>query len=170
MARWVRALTGIAMAATIAIPFQAQAIGSTPVTVVNVTEVAKAIMAAQHPLTADIRCGNEGSRADNVCDGMVAVPPNQRWIIEYASVLCYLNTAGPLAYMQMTANAGRGDAHFNLNVNDAINRKGLLRTSQSVRIDAAPGSLVRVEAEEADLGSAPFACFVTLSGQAIDVP
>jgi hypothetical protein len=170
MARWVRALTGIAMAATIALPFQAQAIGSTPVTVVNVAEVAKAIMAAQHPLTADIRCDNEGTKADHVCEGLVVVPPNQRWIIEYVSMLCYLNSAGPLKYMQLTANAGRGDTNFYLNVNDAVNREGLLRTSQSVRIDAAPGSPVLVEAERVDFGSSFYACFVRLSGQAIDVP
>jgi hypothetical protein len=169
MARGVRAFAaGISVAAVIAIPVQAQAAGSTPVTVVNATELAKA-MGVQHPFQTSMTC--EPDPGEGICAWSYAVPSSQRLVIEYVSMQCWLPSTAHLGLLRLYTsingtdivrhylNSGAAGAPFN----------GSVEFGHLVKLYAAPGSRIQFDGD-IRAGDSATSCTVTLSGQAIDVP
>lgn len=168
MAQGVRTFAaGIAVALAIAIPFQAQAAGSTPVTVVNATELAKA-MGVQHPFQTSMTC--EPYREDGICMWSYAVPSNQRLVIEYVSMQCWLPSSARLGLLRLYTSVNGADPvrHY-LNSGAAAPFGGSVEFGHLVKLYAAPGSRIQFDGDIRS-GDSSTLCTVTLSGQAIDVP
>lgn len=167
MMRRVRALaTGITMAVAIAIPFHAQAVGSTPVTVVNAAELAKA-MGVQHPFQVQMTCA--ATNSDASCTNRYPVPPDQRLVIEYVSLQCSNDWNARLIFARLwTSTDGTHFIGHYLNLGSSADPAGsMAQVGHVVKLYAAPGSQIMFDAI-AD-ASSPH-CVVVLSGQAIDVP
>src|ERR1700757_2177834 len=71
----------------------ARGLGSTPVTVVNPTDIAKA-EGGQHPYHFRVDCNSLSAPVGGEfgCGGVVSAPPNQRLAIEYVSGSCAYNS------------------------------------------------------------------------------
>jgi hypothetical protein len=154
------------------LPSVASAVGSTPVTVVNPVDIAKA-QGIQKPFETSIQCSADsfGIR----CFGSVNVPTDQRWVIEYVSASCLIdNTKQVLSqvgvqissfhYLEISDHVGaRGDSGTAINV---------VQLGQTVRLYASPGSQIGVFAGTSGISS--FSgypnCNFSLSGQSISVP
>jgi hypothetical protein len=169
MMRRVRALAiGITLAAAIVIPFHAQAVGSTPVTVVNATELAKA-MGVQHPFQKSMTC--EPYRSDDICMWSHDVSPNQRLVIEYVSMQCSLPSSGRLGLLRLYTSVNGTDivGHYLNSGAAAAPFGGSVEFGHLVKLYAAPGSRIQFDGDIRS-GDSSTRCTVTLSGQAIDVP
>jgi hypothetical protein len=169
MARGARAFAaGIAVAVAIATPLQAQAAGSTPVTVVNATELAKA-MGVQHPFQTSMTC--EPYRSDGICELRHDVPSNQRLVIEYVSMQCWLPSTARLGLLRLYTSVNGTDlvTHYLNPGTAAASAGGSVEFGHLVKIYAAPGSRILFDGD-IRLGDSSTFCTLTLSGQAIDVP
>jgi hypothetical protein len=157
----------IVVAVAMAMPFHAWAVGSTPVSVVNAADLAKA-MGVQHPFQKAILCA---SRARQSCDGSFVVPNNQRLVIEYVSAKCFADTGAKLADLMIVTSAdGTTEVRHQFALGDTSSSRVLI--GQPVRLYAAPGSTVYAlgfeeVTEGNDMG---LSCGVSFSGQSIDVP
>lgn len=166
-ASWLRVFgASVVVAVTMAMPFHAWAVGSTPVTVVNATDLAKAT-GVQRPFQKSLNCLGPAAN----CSASFVVPANQRLVIEYVSARCVLDTGTKLWDLTIETNAdGTGPVSHRLTFGDpsAIG----VSVGQPVRLYAAPGSTVQaVGIEWVMEGPTPkFSCQFSLSGQAIDVP
>ena len=151
--------------AAICLSGPAWALGSTPVTVVNPADIAKA-EGIQHPFQAgEIVCSFSGFFLDS-CLGQMTTPPTQRLVIEFISVVCGLNSGVRIAGVSITTKVGPGQGvphHL------AIPAPPANAIGQQVRIYADPATTMSFNVETtADNPAA--ACIFSLSGQAIDVP
>ena len=149
------------------------AVGSTPVSVVNAADLAKA-QGVQRPFAVKLHCQTDPVDR-RACAGRQAVPANQRWVIEYVSMRCVLDGNGALAATELAVQTSPGDVvvhHLNLAPQPVGPYGGFADIGQTVRIYAAAGTPIDFDAIQTSTTgtSGNFACAVTFSGQAIDVP
>lgn len=171
---FIRRVCGfIALTAAIT-PSLAFALGSTPVTVVNPTEIAKA-QGIEKPFQATIQCVRTFGAS---CSGSTAVPSNQRLIIEYVSGSCEIDSRSQLIadVIVSTTSSGVSVSHY-INVTD---KRGVSRGG-GVAFDANFGQQVRIYADTGVVFLTLFAaglttipgipdCTIALSGQAVSLP
>lgn len=163
---------------TVLVPSPGWAIGSTPVSVVNPVDIAKA-QGIQQPFQSQINCDATGGFGIR-CFGAAAVPPGQRWVIEYVSASCLLdNTRQTMSQVYLsTSIGGYAPLHY-LAIHDRVGAQGdsgtvinVVQLGQPVRLYADAGTSVRFGMGTS--GISQFAgypyCSVSLSGQAVSVP
>ena len=156
----------------------ALALGSTPVTVVNAADIAKA-QGIQQPFQAGLNCNAAGGFGIR-CSGSISVPAGQRWVIEQVSANCRIDNTRQLvsqAYISTTLG-GTGLIHY-LAIPDHVGAVGdsgsvinVVQMSQRVRLyaDAGSGLSIGVGTSGATSFTGYPNCEVTLSGQAVSVP
>jgi hypothetical protein len=168
-----RFAAGIASLAFLLLPDSAFALGSTPVTVVNPADIAKA-EGIQTPFSTTLAVSFSGPNS-------VSVPANVRWVIENAGYLCITTLQNQfLAHIELDITTSGNPLTFYLPVltpqpfdQGAL---GLVwSTSTPVRWYADPGSSVVLNAIKMDVATGQtFAkagtCTASLSGQAVSVP
>src|SRR5262249_27663935 len=143
----------------------AWALGSTPVTVVNPADIAKA-EGIQHPYQAGEIVCSFTDFSPNGCLGHMDTPPTQRLVIEFISFVCGLNPGVRIAGASITTKVGPGQG---VTHHLAVPAAPSNAIGQQVRIYADPASTMSLNVETtADNPAA--ACIFSLSGQAIDVP
>lgn len=165
-------------ALTLLAPSTGWALGSTPVSVVNPVDIAKA-QGIQQPFQSQINCNAAGGFGIR-CSGAVALPPGQRWVIEYVSASCLLdNTRQTMSQVYVsTSIGGYAPLHY-LAIHDRVGAQGdsgtvinVVQIGQPVRLYADAGTSVQFGMGTS--GVAQFAgypnCSVSLSGQAVNVP
>lgn len=155
------AFRGAATLAAICLSGPAWALGSTPVTVVNPADIAKA-EGIQHPFQAgDIECIVSGFE----CGGSLTAPPTQRLVIEFVSASCGLNPGIVIIGAALQTFVAGGSAHHFF----AAPPPSSKNLSQQVRLYADPGSdlVFSLELSGANPGGN---CIFSVSGQAIAVP
>ncbi|HET7380147.1 MAG TPA: hypothetical protein VFJ24_08925 [Gaiellales bacterium] len=144
------------------------ALGSTPVTVVNPSDIAKA-QGIQHPTQFVITCTFNGL---STCADSFTVGTNARLIIEFVSVNCTgMPATNRMATLLVSVDNGGGIFNdWTLNLVDHAPIAGVLTSSQPMRVYANPGAIVRGFAQT-DSNSGVFTfCFFNISGQQTDVP
>jgi len=154
-------LAAAAVLAAMCLSAPAWALGSTPVTVVNPADIAKA-EGIQQPYSNIISCSFD--KLFGGCGAAITAPPSQRLVIEFVSGFCqFSNASNSLRVVQLFVNTGGGDEVGNIL---SIQAPGTI--SQLVRLYADPSSQVRFDALafSGDSGG----CFFTVSGQAVTVP
>ena len=149
-------------------PSAAGAIGSTPVTVVNSNDLAKA-QGIQHPIQFVIFCPfASGSTA---CGGNFSVPASQRLIIEFVSVNCIsMPAANRMAALILQVSNGANFTEYTLNLVDHSPIAGILTASQPMKVYADPGTTLGGVALTESGNTAATQCFFNVAGQAIDIP
>jgi hypothetical protein len=139
----------------------AWALGSTPVTVVNPADIAKA-EGIQQPYSNIISCSFD--KLFGGCGAAITAPPSQRLVIEFVSGFCqFSNASNSLRVVQLFIKTGGGDEVGNVL---SIQAPGTI--SQLVRLYADPSSEVRFDALA--FSGVSGGCFFTVSGQAVAVP
>lgn len=160
------------------VPAVAGAVGSTPVTVVNAGDIAKA-QGIQQPFQATLNCSAAGGFGIR-CFGSAVVPAGQRWVIEYVSANCRIDNGRQLLSQGYVATVlgGRSALHY-LTIPDHVGAFGdsgsainVVQLGQPVRLYVDAGSSVSFGAGTS--GVSRFDgypnCDVSLSGQAVSVP
>ena len=160
------------------LPSLALAVGSTPVSVVNPADIAKAQGIGQ-PFQAAISCSADGGFGIR-CFGSAGVPAGQRWVIEYVSANCRIDNARQLMSQAFvsTGIGFRSMLHY-LAIPDHVGAVGdsgsginVVQFGQQVRLYADAGSTLSFGAGTS--GSTPFTgypnCDFSISGQAVSVP
>ena len=165
-------------AAMALVPTLSEAIGSTPVTVVNPADIAKA-QGIQQPFVSTINCSAAGGFGVR-CRGSTSVPAGQRWVIEYVSASCLIdNSSQAVSSVYISASTGgSGTIHY-LAIPDHIGAVGdsgfsinVVQFGQAVRIYADAGSSVQFAmgtTGATGFSGYPF-CSAVISGQAVSVP
>jgi hypothetical protein len=173
--------TGLVLASLFAVPTDVHALGSTPVTVVNPADIAKA-EGIQHPFQGNISCGGSSSNGFvTLCDGSVTTPTNKRLVIEYVSLECGLDTGEALrraiVHTETTILFEQGgvgsSGDHSLNILDHFGggtTSSFVAMGQPVRFYADPGTTISVEAQETGSHVGTFVCTYEMTGQAIDTP
>lgn len=157
-------LRAAATLAAMCLSGSAWALGSTPVTVVNPADIAKA-EGIQHPYQAgDILC-NFSDISPDVCEGQLNAPATQRLVIEFVSAACGLVSGVTFTGATMQTTAGNVSVVHSL----AAPAPPSHNIGQQVRIYVDPASTMffTVEMTGSNLGGL---CTFSLSGQAIAVP
>lgn len=156
----------------------ALALGSTPVTVVNAADIAKA-QGIQQPFQAGISCSASGGFGIR-CSGAISAPAGQRWVIEQISANCRIDNSRQLlsqAWISPSLNGG-SVLHY-LAINDHVGAVGdsgsginVVQLSQPVRLYVDAGGSVSIGVgTSAITGFTGYPnCDFTLSGQAVSVP
>jgi hypothetical protein len=152
----------------------AWALGSTPVTVVNPSDVAKA-EGIQHPYQTEVDCTFNNTNGCSIVP--FNVPANQRFVFEYVAGACALPPGGMLTQVVVGTQAGGANAGHRLGITDHTGTADLTTGSvvvsfgQTVRIYADPNTIVTATAvSPAGSNNGSQSCLFTFSGQAIDVP
>ena len=104
-------------AAALAAPSLAFAIGSTPVTVVNPADIAKA-QGIQQPYQVAIFCASGGVG----CGGDLLLPSAQRLVIEYAPATAASTAEPSLADISITTNSGGAIASHYISQTSGVSR------------------------------------------------
>lgn len=159
------------------VPTCSWALGSTPVTVVNPTDIAKA-QGIQRPWSGAINCAAQSP--SYYCRGFLTLPTTYRVVIEYVSASCLIdNTVQILRDVSIQAYTGGFGLTFSLSFPDRYGTQG---NSGSSINEVNLGQMVRFYAEAGStIGGYAYTntttsftgypnCDITLSGQAIDVP
>ena len=164
-------------AVTVLAPSFAWALGSTPVSVVNPVDIAKA-QGIQQPFQAQISCSANGGFGIR-CFGTAAVPVGQRWVIEYVSANCKIdNTRQVVSQAYVSPGIGASTALHFLAIPDHVGAVGdsgsginIVQFGQAVRLYADAGTVsVAVGTSGVSQFSGYPNCDVSLSGQAVSVP
>jgi hypothetical protein len=144
----------------------AWALGSTPVTVVNPADIAKA-EGIQHPYQmGEIDCPFDPPFL-NACLGHLNTPPTQRLVIEFVSAACGLDAGVTFTRASITTNVGAGIQGVTHHL--AVPAPPSANISQLVRIYADPATTMSFSVETT-ANNPGAACIFSLSGQTIDVP
>ena len=155
----------------------AWALGSTPVTVVNPADIAKA-EGIQHPFQGNIICSDTSTNgAATFCDGATTTPPGKRLVIEYVAAECGLDAGEALRRVfvhtetqALFEGGGVGSSgDHSLNVLDHFGVAQFVAMGQPVRFYADPNTQIKVSAQETGAHN-DFFCTFDFVGQAIDVP
>ena len=160
---------GLALLAAVALASSnASALGSTPVTVVNPADIAKAEN-IQHPFAQLSSCLNSGLI---FCPLTFNVPASQRWAIESVSYQCSL-TGTNLVLMEIDTHRADNTilaSYFPTLDHGFAVGGGILNAqgAQNLRFYADPGTSVSVIFQMSSNGDT--GCQATITGQAIDVP
>ena len=149
----------------------AWALGSTPVTVVNPADIAKA-EGIQHPYQNDVIC--DFSSGAQACSASFTSPTNQRLVLEYISGNCGLASGLQLTQIGITTQLGEQfhtEQHL-LAVPAGVTSFGAQEFTfgQTVRLYADQNSTIEASAVANNLNSNVSFCRIVFSGQAIDVP
>ena len=140
------------------------------VSITNPADLAKA-MGIQHPWQVGTFCKWNGGNGCTVFD-KIRAPANQRIIIEYVSGGCLLDTGLQVADVNIQTTVGTAIVTHEVPV---INPAGVVRGGQDisfgqmVRIYVDQNKNIDLEVTSTNVSSSA-ACFLALSGQAIDVP
>ena len=160
------------------VPALAGAVGSTPVTIVNPADIAKA-EGIQQPFAASIGCDATGGFGIR-CSGSTTVPAGQRWVIEYVSANCKIDNGRQLlSQASLTTRIGGTSMPHYLSIRDHAGAVGdfgsainVVQLGEAVRLYADAGSTVSFSVGTS--GATPFTgypfCDARLSGQAVTVP
>ena len=156
----------------------ALALGSTPVTVVNAADIAKA-QGIQQPFQAGINCNAAGGFGIR-CSGSISVPAGQRWVIEQVSANCRIdNTRQQLSQVYLSPTLSGGSILHYLAIPDHVGAVGdsgsvinVVQLSQRVRFYVDAGGSVGIGAgmSAATSFTGYPNCDFSLSGQAVSVP
>jgi hypothetical protein len=141
------------------LPETSWALGSTPVTVVNPADIAKA-EGIQHTIQFLLTCGSGQS-----CSSF-AVPSNRRLVIEHVSVNCSIDPGVQLTYMGVATTVGGLSLIHNFNIVDHVGAGGETNLAEMTRVYADPGTTVDSFVSATGRSS----CFLNLSGQSIEMP
>jgi hypothetical protein len=143
------------------------ALGSTPVTVVNPGDIAKA-EGIQQPYQANVSCTfGQAFPFNNSCDTNFGTPSSQRLVIEFVSGQCPLEANNIVTEAAiLTTVGGGGTIRHYLSVQQPSSQPSTI--SQPVRIYADPSSTIFFEV--ITLNPNKFGCQFSVSGQAITVP
>jgi len=167
--------TALALSATFAAgPHAAFALGSTPVTVTNPADIAKA-EGIQHPFHAQIDCTVQNGFS---CDGSFALSSssnaNQKITIEYVSGACNIDQGNGVTRGHILLfDAAGGNLETNvIPVSDhfGVNPGGeqILAFGQPTRLYAVPNGSIEVFVEAIKADPTIFTCSYFLSGQGVD--
>lgn len=167
---YFRRTCGLVAAIAVIAPSLAFAIGSTPVTVVNPTDIAKA-QGIQQPYQATVFCATAGVG----CSGDLQLASGQRLVIEYVSGHCGIDNRSLLAEIYVTTVSNGAIANHFISLTDkrgvpisaATNDADFGRT---VRFYADAGSVMRVQAIVGGSVTTGAFCFFNISGQSVSVP
>jgi hypothetical protein len=152
---------GVAAAlAALSLSAPAWALGSTPVTVVNPEEIAKA-EGIQQPFQNTTSCTLISAPA--TCVATLPTPATQRLVIEFVSGFCDRSAVNFFTINISTA-AGGSVTHFLV-----ANPQLRVAASQLVRIYADPSTNIQFTVEAGDFDTGKL-CQFTVSGQAVSVP
>jgi hypothetical protein len=132
--------TSIAVVLTaICLSGSAWALGSTPVTVVNPADIAKA-EGIQTPFQAHGVC----TFSPGVCSGVIDVPPSQRLVIEFVSAFCIVGGNNVISNGTLATSTGGSFVDHYLIASAPISNlggtQGIVTVSQLVRIYTDAGS------------------------------
>jgi hypothetical protein len=167
--------TAFALSATFAAaPHAAFALGSTPVTVTNPADIAKA-EGIQHPFHAEIDCTVQDGFS---CNGTFALSSssnaNQKITIEYVSGACNIDqgngaTRGHMILFDAVGNNPETKVipisdHFGVNPGG----EQILAFGQPTRLYAVPNGSIQVFFEAIKSDPTIFTCAYFLSGQGVD--
>jgi hypothetical protein len=176
--RRLTSLIGVVVVASAGFVSQPARALSTPVTVTNPADIAKA-EGIQHPFQANAICDNSTSNGfATFCNGSFAVPANQRLVIEYVSVECGISPGEGLRRVivdtvttTLAEQEGIGSAgQHSLNIVDHVGVGNFVAIGQLVRFYADPGTTISVEAQETGKHAGLFLCTFDLIGQEIATP
>jgi hypothetical protein len=157
------------------LPGAAWAVGSTPVTVVNPADIAKA-EGIQHPYQAQEGCFFPAAFPQE-CGAIIHNPASQRLVIEFVSGLCGIpsgNNNNVTEAVIKTIIGGDLVPHFLPAQPPVLRSDGIqqiITVSQQVRLYADPGEDILLQAftvNPSDIGGS--GCRFSLSGQAVTVP
>jgi hypothetical protein len=168
-----RFLLGVVTAfAAFSLPGAAWAVGSTPVTVVNPADIAKA-EGIQQPYQASTNCNFTTSDPLN-CLAQIFTPESQRLVIEFVSGSCATPTNDNNIVIAKigTTSGGKFVDHI-LAPQPPVLSPGsgaqFISISQQVRLYADPLSIIEFGVNTANVSN-PDGCQFNLSGQAVTVP
>jgi hypothetical protein len=104
-------------------------------------------------VSAGVRCEGDTGDSAHVCSAHVSVPPNQRWVVEYASIMCLLDPIGTLAFAHLSVrDVGQVSVTRYRNTADLVGKQtggyGYLLVGHLVRLYVALGSQVSFNAAE----------------------
>jgi hypothetical protein len=152
--------------ATICLSGSAWALGSTPVTVVNPADIAKA-EGIQHPYQKEVHC----SFQNNGCFASLTSPTTQRLVFEYISGSCPMDAAGGQLLLGIFSTVAGVSATNWIPAPPSIvsDTRAIVNFGQVVRIYADQNTEIDFTAGASGTTSNA-ACTVVFSGQAIDVP
>jgi hypothetical protein len=161
--------TSIAVVLTvICLSGSAWALGSTPVTVVNPADIAKA-EGIQTPFAASSECTFSGF----VCDGTIAVPPSQRLVIEFVTNECIVTGNNVISFPHIVTLLGGLHTQHTLIASAPVSNPGgtagVVTVSQLVRLYADAGSSVAFQFVSSGLNDGNV-CDFSVSGQLVAVP
>jgi hypothetical protein len=171
-------LACLVLVALLAVHGDALALGSTPVTVTNPADIAKA-EGIQHSFQANLQCANSTSNGfATFCSGTATLPANQRVVIEWVSLECFIDSAELLrraivhtATTTLFEDGGFGSSgDHTLNIIDHSGAGGDVSIGQPVRFYGDAGTQISVEAQETGSHAGSFFCTFGFTGQAIDTP
>jgi hypothetical protein len=146
--------------------------------IVNPADIAKA-EGIQHSFQANLQCGNSASNGFvTFCTGAATLPANQRVVIEYVSLECFVDSTELLrrAIVHTTTTTlfeqgGVGSSgDHTLNIIDHSGAGGDVSIGQPVRFYGDAGTQISVEAQETGSHAGTFLCTASFAGQAIDTP
>lgn len=150
--------------AAICLSGPAWALGSTPVTVVNPSDIAKA-EGIQHPYQAGIPCAFGATGIPSSCSGSLTAPPAQRLVIEFVSATCGLNPGVAI----IGATLGTSVSGSFVTHSFAAPAPSSENLGQQVRLYADPGSTLEFSLDLSAVNPGG-GCIVSVSGQAVAVP
>jgi hypothetical protein len=162
--------TSIAVVLTaICLAGSAWALSSTPVTVVNPADIAKA-EGIQTPFQGFARC----DFSIDLCTGQISIPLSQRLVIEFVTGSCLVTGNNVISRVTMTTFSAGIDVTHDLNKNApapaANGTLGRVAVSELVRAYADAGSgAVGFEFDSSGPNDG-FGCVFTVSGQLVAVP
>lgn len=152
----------VAVLAAVSLSGPGWALGSTPVTVVNPADIAKA-EGIQQPYQAPLDCEFNGF----TCDAQIQAPPTQRLVIEFVSATCALTASNQIVDVTLnTVVGGLSVSHYLIAQPPQGSSSSI---SQQVRIYADPSSTIEFFFRTSEGNSGKF-CLISMSGQAVTVP